>query len=141
MRNRVFVAVALGSVALWLCQWLVQLGDRVVNAHGEDLHRWPIALLMTISSVAAVLPGLCAGFISGVRGFLVGALAGALGSMSYGAVTTAMLVHSGNLPLRAHTWVAILIFPSIYGVGLVLTCAVGGAAGELLRSNNRWRGP
>ena len=96
---------------------------------------------MALASIASVLPGLVAGFISGSRGFLAGAVAGALGSFLYGAFFELIQVHSGDLKLNARTWTILFIFPTIYSVGLIVTSAVGGGAGQLLRSNNRWRGP
>jgi uncharacterized membrane protein YeaQ/YmgE (transglycosylase-associated protein family) len=88
--------------------------------------------------IAFVLPGVCAGFISGRRGFLVGALVGLVGSFLYGALFELMQVHSGAVKFR---WAAVLIAPAISGISLIIISAVSGGAGELLRSNNRWRVP
>jgi fructose-specific phosphotransferase system IIC component len=97
--------------------------------------------MLALASISSVLPGLIAGFISGKRGFLVGAVAGALGSFLYGVYIEGMQFHSGALKPNARTWTAVFIFPTIYAAGLIITSAVGGGAGQLLRSNNRWRGP
>jgi hypothetical protein len=88
------------------------------------------------------LAGSVPGFISGRRGFLVGALAGALGGILYGAFLELMQVHSGDLKLNVRTWTALLlVFPMIKSAGVIISSAVAGGAGQLLRSNNRWRGP
>ena len=142
MGNRFVSGVVAGALALCLCQWLYQWwGGDIINVASGDPQKWRVALTVALSMTATVLPGLCAGFISGRRGFLVGAMAGALGSFLYGAFEELMLVHSGALKLNARTWPAVFIFPTIYSFGLIVTSAVGGGAGQLLRSNNRWRGP
>ena len=142
MRNRFVFGVTSGALALCLCQWLDHWwGPAIINVASGDPEKWRVALTVALGLAATVLPGLCAGFISGRRGFLVGAVAGALGSFLFGAFEELMLVHSGALKLNAHTWTAVFIFPTIYSIGIVITSAVGGGAGELLRSNNRWRGP
>jgi hypothetical protein len=142
MRTHFASGVIAGALALCLCQWLSQWwGADLVNVPSGDPQKWRVALMMALSSTASVVPGLCAGFIAGRRGFLVGALAGALGSFLYGAFLELMLVHSGALRLNTRTWTAVFIFPRIYSLGLIVTSAVGGGAGQVLRSNNRWRGP
>jgi hypothetical protein len=54
--------------------------------------------------------------------------------------TGSFVVYPGALRLGTHSLIATLIFP-FYSVGLVITSSVGGAAGQLLRSNYRWSGP
>jgi hypothetical protein len=142
MRAHFVSGVIAGALALCVCQWLSQSwGANLVNVPSGDPEEWRVALLGALSSTASVVPGLCAGFISGRRGFLVGAFAGALGCLLYGAFVDLMLVHSGALRFNARTWTAVFIFPRIYSLGLIVTSAVGGGAGQMLRSNNRWRGP
>jgi hypothetical protein len=142
MRSRFVFGVIAGALALCLCQWLSRLWEgAIINVPSGDPEKWRVALTVALSCVALVLPGVCAGFISGRRGFLVGAMSGVLGSFLFGAFEELMLVHTGVLKLNADTWTAVFIFPTIYSLGIVVTSVVGGGAGELLRSNNRWRGP
>ncbi len=139
MRNRFVSGVITGAVMLCLCQFLAEWwGGMLANVASGDPPKWHIALALGLSSVASVLPGLCAGFISGGRGFVVGATAGVLGSFLYGVLQFSMLLHAGSFSLNAHTWPVMFIFPSIYSIGLVVTSSVGGGAGQLLRSNNRF---
>ena len=142
MNNRFVLGVVAGALALCVCQFFSQWwGGEILYVTSGDPGKWRAAVTVALASIASVLPGLVAGFISGRRGFIVGAVAGALGSFLYGIYFELMQVHSGALRLNAHNWTAVFIFPTIYSVGLIVTSAVGGGAGELLRSNNRWRGP
>ena len=135
MRSRLLVAVTSGAVVLCISQWLAERWSAgLLNVPSGIPPTWHVALTVVLTSCAGVLPGLCAGFISRARGFVVGALAGAVGSLLYGTVQSALLVHAGAL---RHTQSAMFTFFGIYGIGLILTSAVGGGAGELLRSNNR----
>jgi hypothetical protein len=142
MQSHFVSGVITGALALCLCQFLSQWwGGSLVNVISGDPEKWRVASMVAMASIASVLPGLIAGFISGRSGFIVGAIAGALGSFLYGAYVEGMQFLSGALKLNARTWVVVFIFPTIYAVGLIITSAVGGGAGQLLRSNNRWRGP
>jgi hypothetical protein len=134
--------VVAGAVTLGVCQWLSRWWvAELINVSSGDWHNWRFALAFALSSTALVLPGLCAGLVSGRWGFLAGALAGVLGSVLYGVFDELMQVHAGALKLNARNWTAVFNFPTIYSVGLMVSAAVGGGAGQLLRSNNRWRGP
>ena len=142
MDKRFVSGVVVGALALCLCQlfsrwWVAEL----INGSTGDWRSWRFALAFALSSTASVLPGLCAGVISGRRGFLAGVLAGALGSVLYGVYDELMQVHAGAFKLNSRTWTAVFIFPTIYAAGLMISSAVGGAAGQMLRSNNRWRRP
>ncbi len=142
MDKRFVSGVVAGALALCLCQWLHFWSGYIVNVASGDPQPWRLALYVALASLATVLPGLCAGFISGRRGFLVGALAGALGGIAYGVFFELIQVHSGALKLNARTWTALLlVFPTIQSAGVIISSAVAGGAGQLLRSNNRWRGP
>jgi hypothetical protein len=141
MRSRFVLGVVAGALALCLCQWLEFWGGYIVYVPSGDPQTWRVALYGAVASVATVFPGLLAGFISGRRGFLVGTLVGALGSLLYGIFFELMQVHSGLIKLNARTWTVLFSFPMIYCAGLIVSSAVAGCAGQLLRSNNRWRGP
>jgi hypothetical protein len=142
MRSHFVSGAIAGALALCLCQFLSQWwGASIVNVPSSDPEKWRVALMMALASIASVVPGVIAGFISAKRGFVVGAVAGALGSFLYGIYFEGMQFYSGALKLNVRTWTAVFIFPAIYAVGLIITSAVGGGAGQLLRSNNRWRGP
>jgi MFS family permease len=142
MDTRIIFGVLSGTLALGICQYFSQYWVAVLlNSTGGDLHNWRAALAWTLGGIASVLPGFFAGFFSGRRGFLVGAVVGVLGSFLYGIFVEPTQVHAGALKLNAHTWTAVFIFPTIYGLGLTLTSAVGGAAGQLLRSNPRLERP
>ena len=147
MRSRLLLGAILGTLAFVLCQYFACYwwAPVLVNASFgyPTPHKWGAALGALGSAlfcISMVLPGFCAGLIAGRRGFLVGALVGVLGSFLYGALFEFLQFHYGVLKLNARTWTVIFSFPTIQGIGLVITSAVGGGAGELLRSNNRWRG-
>ena len=141
MRSRFVLGVVAGALALCLFQWLQYWGGYIVYVPSGDPQTWRVALYVALAAVATLFPGLFAGFISGRRGFLVGALAGALGSFLYGALFELIQIHSGAIKLNARTWTVLFSFPTIYCAGLIISSAVAGGAGQLLRSNNRWRGP
>ena len=141
MDKRFVSGVVAGALALCLCQWLQYWGGYIVYVPSEDIPTWRVALYGAVASVATIFPGLLAGFISGRRGFLVGALVGALGSLLYGGLFELIQVHSGAIKLNARTWTVLFSFPTIYAAGLIISTAAAGGAGQLLRSNNRWRGP
>jgi hypothetical protein len=141
MHKHFVLGVVAGAVTLCVCQWLsIRWVAELINV-SPDFPGWRFGLAFVVSSTASVLPGLCAGFVSGRRGFLAGVLAGALGSVLYGIFSELMQVHSGAIKLNARTWHVLFHYPTIYVYGLVITSAVSGGAGQLLRSNNRWRGP
>jgi uncharacterized membrane protein YeaQ/YmgE (transglycosylase-associated protein family) len=148
MCNRFLLGAILGTLAFVLCQYFVShwWAPFLINASFgyPTPHKWAAALGVLGSAlfgISMVLPGVCAGLISGRRGFLVRALVGVVGSFFYGALSASLQFHSGALTFNARTWTAVFIFPTIYGLGSVVTSAVGGAAGQLLRSNQRLERP
>jgi hypothetical protein len=113
----------------------------MVNFASGDSQTLLVGLLLALNSLAMVLPGVCAGFISRTHGILAGALSAISGSAVYGAVKFGLLVHSGEFRLSAHSWSFILVFPIIYGLGLLIASVAGGALGQVLRSKTRLSGP
>ena len=141
MDKRFVSGVVAGALALCLCQWLQHWGGYIVYVPSGELLTWRVALYDALVSATMVFPGLVAGFISARRGFLVGALVGVLGSFLSGVFFELTQVHSGLIKLNARTWTIFFGFPMIYVLGQTITSTVAGGAGQLLRSNNRWRGP
>jgi MFS family permease len=141
MRKHFLSGAIFGTLVFVLCQYFISSwwAPTLINwSSGYPApHKWGAALGVlgnALFSIAAVLPGLCGGFIAGRRGLLVGAVIGVLGCFLWGALLAALQFHSGALKFNAHTWAAVFIFPTVEGIGSVITCAVCGAAGELLRS-------
>jgi hypothetical protein len=128
MGLRSLIAIAVGIAVVCFTQWSVLPAMTwllpLPTPAGSHVF-WPALIVNALQPLASVVPGFCAGWISWRRGLLIGALTGLLGSAAYGVLFTA----------AGLGW-----FWSI-GPGLILTCGAGGAAAEVLRSNNRWRGP
>src|SRR5262249_16382662 len=104
MRSHFVSGAIAGALALCLCQFLSQWwGGSIVNVASGAPEKWRVALIVALASIASVLPGLIAGFISGKHGFVVGAVAGALGSFLYGVYFECMQFYSGALKLNART--------------------------------------
>jgi hypothetical protein len=148
MRSRFLLGAIVGTLTFVLCQHFIShwLAPVLMNASVgyPRPFKWGAALGALGDAsycISLVLPGVCAGFISGRRGFLVGALVDVAGSILYGAFFELLQIHAGTLRLNGRNWTAVFIFPALSGISSVITSAVGGGAGELLRSNNRWRGP
>jgi len=147
MRNRFLLGAIVGTVVFVLCQHFLShwLAPVLINASVgyPRPFRWGTvlgALGGVLDCISMLLPGVCAGFISGRRGFLVGAVVGLVGIFIYGAIFEFLQIHSGLIRLNARTWPVLFTIP-IFGIGQVITSTVAGGAGELLRSNHRWRVP
>jgi hypothetical protein len=90
---------------------------------------------ITLTSLP-LLPGLCAALISGCRGMLMGALTGLIGGLTYSVVFILIRLHFSHLS-HFFTSMGAPMWFQVQGFGLIISCAAGGAVGELLRSNNR----
>ena len=142
MRSRLLGAVGCGSVALCFSQWFMETwGNGIVNVPSDMPSDWRVGLLVLLTSLAAVAPGVCAGLVSRTQGLLAGVLTGFAGSVLYSFVRFGLLVHYGTLHLTPHAWTLPFSFLSIFLLASLVYSAAGGAMGELLRSNNRWRSP
>jgi hypothetical protein len=86
-----------------------------------------------------LLPGFCAGYLAGGHGILVGALTGMLGSITYSALFILFRLHFSHLS-HFLTDVGAPMWFQMFGLGLTISCAAGGALGEVLRSNKRRSG-
>ena len=141
MHRRSFIAVGVGVAVLWLTQWAKpHLMESLLPAPTQNFPLLPAVAMDVFLPVVQLLPGFCAGVISGRRGILLGALTGFIGSATYSALFILFRLHFSHLD-HFFTSVGAPMWFQIFGLGLTISCAAGGAVGELLRSNNRWRGP
>jgi hypothetical protein len=138
MDRRSFIAVGVGVAVLWLTQWgQPKVVELLLHSPMRNSALLRAVTLGALLALVSLLPGVCAGAISRGRGILLGMLTGLIGGVTYSVLfflTRPQFLHLG------HFSGALLWFWGS-GPGLILTCAAGGAAGQLLRSNNRWRGP
>jgi len=138
MPRRSFIAIAVGIAVLWFTQWrqndLLLILAPMLKTPPVPL--WPAAAVNVLFVVVALSPGFCAGWISGQRGILIGMLTGLIGSLGY-SVLSALL----HIPWDALNASSLIVWFAGWGLGLTLTCAAGGATGELLRSNKPESGP
>jgi hypothetical protein len=127
MGPRFLIAIGAGVAVACLTQWaILPVMNWVWPSPAPSDHIfWRAFIVNILHPLASVVPGFCAGWISGRRGLLIGGLTGMLGGAAYAVFFPKAVL---------------AVFWSI-GPGLILTCAAGGAAAEVLRSNNRWRGP
>lgn len=141
MRNRLLGAVGCGTVVLCLSQWVMETRAYViVNGPSNTPSEAQLAALALLTSLAAIAPGLCAGLVSGTRGILAGALTGLVGIVVYSFARFFLLIQHSTFHLT-HRALVPLLFIVIWVLPSLVYCTAGGAMGELLRSNNRWRGP
>jgi hypothetical protein len=144
MRRLYLISVSVGVATLWLTQWVWTQGTGYLyNLAPDHYHLWYLPIENVLFAVAMVLPGFCAGWISKRRGILLGALTGLIGGISYTMVLYPF-VHHGSADRISHFFASEEVLTAAFWssqFGLALTCAAGGGTGELLRSNNRWRGP
>src|SRR5215467_5747585 len=111
MRNRFLLGAIVGTLAFVLCQHFLARwwAPALINASfvNPSPHKWSPALGAlgdALFGISFVLPGVCAGFISGRRGFLVGALVGVVGSFLCGALYELLQAHSGAVRFK---WTAV----------------------------------
>jgi hypothetical protein len=143
MRRRAFIAVGVGIAVLWLTQWGKSRGVELfvpLPTKSFLLLRLLDIAVDALFAVVALLPGFCAGWIAGRRGILLGMLTGLIGSVTFSIFFMFIGLYSLN-SIQKFTPGSTLFWFWDAGFGLMITCAAGGAAGELLRSNNRRRGP
>jgi hypothetical protein len=123
---------------VWLTTWVLlkQLG--IPAAWARTNPTGYAAVITMWYSIALVLPGLCTGLISGRDGIRLGALAGLIGSLTFSTLFPLLRLHPTQMRMLMSQ--PLLVIYATAAVGLMITCAAGGGAGELLRSNNRWSG-
>jgi len=128
MNRRPLAAVAVGIAVLWLTQW------------GKPHLMGSLRMMDVFIPIVQLLPGFCAGIIAGRRGILLGALTGFIGGATY---STFLFIFRAHVPAmdRFFSSLGAPLWFQFFSFGLIITCAAGGAVGELLHSNNRWRGP
>lgn len=140
MRNTYIISIAVGVGVLLLTQWAWIEGiGRLYVAAGMNAPEWYGAAVNVLFAVAMVLPGFCSGWIAKRRGILCGLLTGLIGGLAYATVLSPILHHL-NLLRFYERWPVISAAFWSSQFGLALTCAAGGATGELLCSNFRPRG-
>ena len=141
MRRRPLIAVSVGIAVLCATQWAKpKLMELLMSAPTATLALLPSVLMDVLIAVTPLLPGVCAGYIAERRGILLGALTGFIGSFTYSVLFILFRWHFSHLD-HFFTGAGAPMWFQIFGLGLTISCAAGGALGELLRSNNRWRGP
>jgi uncharacterized membrane protein YeaQ/YmgE (transglycosylase-associated protein family) len=114
--------------------------ELLLVAPATNLSFLTAATLDVLLAVVSLLPGFCAGAIAGRRGILVGTLTGLIGSATYSVLFILFRLHFSHLS-HFFTSIGAPMWFWICGPGLIINCAAGGAAGELLRSNNRIERP
>ena len=139
VNRRYVVSIAVGTAVAWLTQWAWLKGAGYVYSGSSQSLMWYEALLNVFFALGLVVPGFCAGWISRRHGILLGALSGLIGGITF-TMLFPIFDHRSNLTHFFATWPWVVAF-STSQFGLVLTCVAGGGTAELLRSNNRWRGP
>jgi hypothetical protein len=141
MRHRSLIAVCIGIAVLWLTQWGgPKVFTLLASSSRTNFAFLPATALAVLLAVVSLLPGFCAGAIAGRRGIVLGALTGLIGGLTYCVLFSMFKPHFSHL---SHFFSAIGLPEWFWSFvpGLIITCAAGGATGELLRSNNRWRRP
>ena len=140
MRRLYIISVGTGVAVLWLSQWaLTQWLQHTVITPNGWLSGFVGSQALTDLIVGFVLlaPGFCAGWISRSHGILVGALTGALGIITYNVLASRFLyaIH--------HRFDFADVYWGFWSaqLRLILTCAAGGAVGQILRSNQRLERP
>jgi len=103
------------------------------GGRGGAIPVWFASVQLIVEALTAVVPGLVAGWLSRGGGLTNGLIVGALGSIG-GAVTLAILW--GPVPFEQQLLVGTLAA----AIGASLTNAVGGSAGQFLRSQLLDRG-
>ena len=137
MRRRNLIALGVGVVVLWLTQWAFPKAmELLLDYTASSIPFLSAAALNVLLAAVPLLPGLCAGAIAGRRGILLGTLTGLIGSVTYSVLFILFRLHFSHLSHFFSSIGAPLWFWDS-GLGLIITCAAGGAAGQLLRSNNR----
>ena len=139
MQRRTLVALSAGIVVLWVTQWGQSHAIEAIAQLHWNYETWPLlpsALIDIMLTVVPLLPGFCAGLISGRRGILVGTLTGLIGGFIYSVVFILIRLHFTHLS-HFFTSVGAPMWFQLQGLGLVISCAAGGAVGELVRSNYR----
>jgi hypothetical protein len=140
MKRRTLVALSTGVAVLWLTEWgRSRAIELFAESHwnSETLPLLPSAMMDVVLTTLPLLPGLCAGLVSGRRGILIGALTGLIGALTYSVMFILFRLHFSHLS-HFFTSIGAPMWFQIEGVGLIISCAAGGAVGEVLRSNNRF---
>ena len=141
MNRPVLSAIVAGSAVLCLAQFvLVFTLDHIDPMATPWILKVQNCVLNIVIALSSVLPGLSAGWIAQRRGAIAGLLVGVVGGLIYSVLFMALgLIHHHALG-RLRLSNALMWFwdqlPSLLILG-----AVAGAAGELLRSNQRLERP
>jgi hypothetical protein len=140
MNRRSLVALGAGVAVLWLTQWSEsRVIPPLLAPRNTNLMVLGTMASSAVMALVFLLPGFCAGCISKRRGIALGALTGLVGSLTYSILFMTVGLYSLG-SLHKLTAGSTLLWFWDAGPGLMLTCAAGGAAGQLLRSNSRSRG-
>ena len=120
--SRSAIGISIGFVC-YLALWWAMFAAAPRAAEGIPM--WYGPFMTIVSAISSVAPGFIAGWYSGRRGFLLGALSGVLASL---ASLVATLIFVQGLT------VGTLIVTFIFGTAAcVVTQSIGGAAGQCLR--------
>jgi uncharacterized membrane protein YeaQ/YmgE (transglycosylase-associated protein family) len=141
MNRRALWAIATGTVVLWLTEWCLKFALNRIDptaSHGSLILNG--MLLNVLITLPSVLPGFCAGWIAKHRGAFVGLLVGLIGGATYSVLFMTLGLNEHHALNRLNLSNALMWFLS-EAPGLLILCAVAGAAGELLRSNQRSERP
>jgi hypothetical protein len=127
MRHR-FVLTLGALIATTLLQWYLNMPAP------WPIPQWTSQLGPLIGGLKEVIPGALIGFVAGRHGLLFGAIVGFIGRL---AVTVPVYLKDQ----AGSSTSLILLHTAIAALGFAVVAAAAGGAGQLLRSNNRWRGP
>jgi len=141
MQRRTLLAIGTGIALVWLTRWSEDFA--LEHLYPPASHGSPVLGSITLSLLIAlpfVLPGLCTGWIAQRNGMLLGFLTGLVGALTFSILFMALGLSADHALHQLRPSNALIWFWG-EGPALMLTSATAGAAGEMLRSNNRWRGP
>jgi hypothetical protein len=125
-------AIAVGLVVFLAVKYLQpDLQAALLRASLDEFYNisvWPTAVTILVRPVLIVLPGFAAGLLVSTRGMLVGLTVGVVGGLLSQLLLSPEIAQTP--PLFSYQWMTALALDISAGI----FCAVGGAAGQLVRS-------
>lgn len=127
---RLFSYAIFGAVLFVALHWGLDLYARfaVPSAEAPSVPTWYALSLSPLSSFASVAPAFTIGWLAHRKGFALGALVGAMGSLAQSALFS--VIWSNVM-----AWGWLLAHLLSYALGAAIISSLAGAAGELFRRN------